>query len=105
MLRHLLLALFLIGLSLPAIAVPARAGTAAPAVAGCHDAMPTGAPHHRPDGDDGKATGHLCIGCVASTTLPTAEAPFRPAIIRPAALPTTAPDGAEIPPGIPPPRG
>jgi len=105
MLRHLFLALFLIGLSLPAIAVPARAGTAASAAASCHDAMPAGAPHHRPDGDDGKAAGHLCIGCVANAALPTAEAPFRHAIVRPAALPMTAPDGAEIRPGIPPPRG
>ena len=62
MLRHLLLALFLIGLSLPAMALPAR-GQSAPV--DCHGTQPT----HKPDGNAGKV-GHFCIGCVANPALP-----------------------------------
>ena len=71
MLRHLLLALFLIGLSLPAMAVSAHAGSAP---VDCHGMQPT----HKPDADNGKI-GHFCIGCVASPALPFAvQAATRP---------------------------
>ena len=100
MLRHLILALFLIGLSLPAIAVSAHA-EAVPT--DCHGARPANAPHHKPDGDTGK-TGHFCIGCVASPALPAAKTPPALRAAAPVAQPMTALTGANAPPSVPPPR-
>ena len=96
MLRHLLLALFLIGLSLPAMAMSAH-GERAPV--DCHGAPPT----HKPDGDAGKM-GHFCIGCVAHPALPVVEAPLPLPPAAPVAQPMTALAGANAPPGTPPPR-
>lgn len=96
MLRHLLLALFLIGLSLPAMAVPTH-GQSAPV--DCHGAQPT----HKPDGDTGKM-GHFCIGCVANPALPAVQAPLPLPPAAPAPQPMTALAGANAPPSTPPPR-
>lgn len=96
MLRHLLLALFLVGLSLPAMAVSAHAGSTP---VDCHGTQPT----HRPDGDAGKV-GHFCIGCVANPALPATEAPLPIPLAAPVARPMTALAGANVPPGTPPPR-
>ena len=96
MLRHLLLALFLIGLSLPAMALPAQ-GQSAPV--DCHGTQPA----HKPDGDAGKI-GHFCIGCVASPALPAVEAPLILPLAAPIAPPMIALAGADAPPSIPPPR-
>jgi hypothetical protein len=96
MLRHLLLALFLIGLSLPAMALPAQ-GQSAPV--DCHGTQPT----HKPDGNAGKV-GHFCIGCVANPALPAAEAPLPLPPAAPVAQPMTALAGANAPPSTPPPR-
>jgi len=96
MLRHLLLALFLIGLSLPAMAVSAHAGSAP---VDCHGRQPM----HKTDADGGK-TGHFCIGCVASPALPFADSPLPLPAAAPVAQPMTALAGANAPPSIPPPR-
>lgn len=98
MLRHLLLALFLLGLSLPTISVSAHAETVP---VDCHGMQPS---DHKPDGDAGKAAGHVCIGCVASPTLPILATllPFSSAA--PVARPMATLAGADTPPGIPPPR-
>ena len=98
MLRHLLLALFLIGLSLPAMTVPAQAGTAP---IDCHGMPPS---DHHPDRDAGKAAGHMCIGCVASPALPSVETPIPLPAAAAVAQPVDALAGADTPPGIPPPR-
>lgn len=100
MLRHLFLALFLIALSMPAMTVSARAGTAP---VDCHGAQPVSSPHHKPDGDAGKI-GHFCIGCVANPALPVAEAPLALPVAAPVARPMAALAGANAPPSIPPPR-
>lgn len=96
MLRHLLLALFLIGLSLPAMAVSPHVESAP---ADCHGKRPT----HKPDADGGK-TGHFCIGCVASPALPFTDSPLPLPAAAPIAQPMTALAGANAPPSIPPPR-
>lgn len=96
MLRHLLLALFLIGLSLPAMAGSAHAESAS---VDCHGSQPT----HKSDGDAGK-TGHFCIGCVANPALPAAEPPLPLPAAAPVAQPMTALASANAPPSIPPPR-
>lgn len=96
MLRHLLLALFLIGLTLPAVAVSAHVESAP---VDCHSTPPA----HKPDGDAGK-TGHFCIGCVANPALPAVEAPLPLPLATPVAQPMTALAGANAPPSIPPPR-
>lgn len=96
MLRHLLLVLFLIGLSLPAMAGSAHDPSTP---VDCHGTQP--AP--KPDGDAGKM-GHFCIGCVASPALPTVEAPLPVPIAAPVAQSMTALAGADAPPSIPPPR-
>lgn len=97
MLRHLLLALFLIGLSLPAMAVSAHAENAP---VDCHDSQPA---HPKPDSDGGKAS-HFCIGCVANPALPVAETPLSLRAAKPVAQPMIALAGANAPPSIPPPR-
>lgn len=101
MIRHLLLALFLIGLSLPSMSGPVQAASM---TTDCHGAMPVEPSHHRPDADDGKAAPHVCIGCVASTPAVAAAAPMP----LPAALPPMRPmatlTGANAAPSIPPPR-
>lgn len=96
MLRHLLLALFLIGLSLPAMAVSAHAESTP---VDCHGTPPV----HKSDGDAGK-TGHFCIGCVANPVLPVAAAPLPLPVAAPVAQPMTALASANAPPSIPPPR-
>lgn len=101
MLRHLLLLLFLIGLSLPAMAVSAQ--QAAAATADCHGAQPANGAHHQPEGDSGKV-GHFCIGCVASPALPAVDAPLALPAAAPVARPMAALAGADAPPGLPPPR-
>lgn len=103
MLRHLILALFLLALSLPAVATPAHAETA-PAAAHCHGSADSDSRSHpQKDADTGKA-GHICIGCAAK------GAPLL--IIAPVASPARAPTpqplaklaGADLPPRTPPPR-
>lgn len=96
MLRHLLIALFLIGLSLPAMAMSAHAESTP---VDCHGTQPA----HKPDGDAGKA-GHFCIGCVANPALPAAEMPLPLPAAAPVAQPMTTLAGANAPPSIPPPR-
>ena len=98
MLHHLLLALFLIGLSLPAISVPAQAGTAP---VDCHGMQPS---DHKSDRDAGKAAGHVCIGCVANPALPMVATPLPLPPAAPMAYPMAALAGADAPPGTPPPR-
>lgn len=101
MIRHLLLALFLIGLSLLPVTAPVQAESMA---TDCHGAMPIDTSHHQPDADNGKAASHVCIGCVAST--PAAAAATRAPL--PALLPPIRPmailTGANAPPRILPPR-
>lgn len=101
MLRHLLLALFLIGLSLPSVAAPVQAESLA---SDCHGAMPAETPHHQPDADDGQGAGHMCIGCVASTPAVAAAAPMPLPALPPPILPMVTLAGANAPPSIPPPR-
>lgn len=98
MLRHLFLALFLIGLSLPAISVPAQAGTAP---VDCHGMQPS---DHKSDRDAGKAAGHVCIGCVANPALPIVATPIPLPAAAAVAQPVAALAGAQTRPGIPPPR-
>lgn len=97
MLRHLLLALFLIGLSLPAISVSAHAETTR---VDCHDMQPA---QHKPDGDSGK-TGHFCIGCVANPAMPVAQVPLSVSPASPIGRPMAALASTNARPGIPPPR-
>lgn len=101
MIRHLLLALFLIGLSLLPVTAPVQAESM---VTDCHGGMPFDTSHHQPDADNGKAASHVCIGCVAST--PAAAAATRAPL--PALLPPIRPmailTGANTPPRILPPR-
>ncbi|WP_432770796.1 MAG: hypothetical protein HEQ22_08720 [Sphingopyxis sp.] len=101
MIRHLLLALFLIGLSLSSVTAPVQAQ---PGNADCHGAMPVEPSHHQPDADDGKAAGHVCIGCVASTPAALVAAPAALAALLPPVQPMAARAGANAPPSIPPPR-
>ena len=101
MLRHLLLLLFLIGLSLPSVIAPVRAESV---VTDCHGAMPLEPSHHQPDADDGQAAGHMCIGCVASTPAAAAAAPLPAPAAAPPILPMATLPGATTPPSIPPPR-
>jgi hypothetical protein len=101
MLRHLLLALFLIGLSLPSVTAPVQAESQA---SDCHGAMPTEMPHHPPDADDGQGASHMCIGCVASTPAVAAAAPMPLSALLPPILPMVTLAGANAPPSIPPPR-
>lgn len=96
MLRHLLLALFLIGLSLPAMAVSAHAESAS---VDCHGSQPA----RKSEGDVGKS-GHFCIGCVANSALPAVEVPLALGPAVPVAQPLTRLASADIPPSIPPPR-
>jgi hypothetical protein len=101
MIRHLLLALFLIGLSLLPVTAPVQAESM---VTDCHGGMPFDTSHHQPDADNGKAASHVCIGCVTST--PAAAAATRAPL--PALLPPIRPmailTGANAPPRILPPR-
>ncbi len=101
MLRHLLLALFLISLSLPSVTAPVQAESM---VTDCHGAMPVEPPHHQPDADDGKTAAHVCIGCVASTPAVGAAAPMPLPALLPPILPMATLTGANAPPSIPPPR-
>jgi hypothetical protein len=101
MIRHLLLALFLIGLSLPSVTAPAQAESM---VTDCHGAMPAETPHHQPDADDGQAAAHVCIGCVASTPAVAAVAPLPLPALLPSIRPMATLTGANAPPSIPPPR-
>lgn len=101
MIRHLLLALFLIGLSLSAVTAPVQAESVA---TDCHAAMPVDTSHHQPDADDGKGAGHMCIGCVASTPAVAAAAPMPLPALPPPILPMVTLAGANAPPSIPPPR-
>ena len=101
MIRHLLLALFLIGLSLPSVTAPVQAETM---VADCHGAMPVEPSHHQPDADEGQATAHVCIGCVASTPAVAAAAPLPLPALLPSIRPMATLTGANAPPSIPPPR-
>lgn len=103
MLRHLSLLLFLLALALPALTPSAQAETSTPA-ANCHDAMPAGMPHQKPDGESGKASGHVCIGCVAHPTTGALAVPSPFASIAPHIAAMTALAGADILPGTPPPR-
>ena len=64
MIRHLLLALFLLGLSLPSVTSPLQPEAIA---TDCHGAMPVDSSPHQPDGEGNKAAAHICIGCIAST--------------------------------------
>lgn len=99
--RHLLLALFLIGLSLPSVTALVQAETI---VADCHGAMPVEPSHHQPDADDGKTAGHMCIGCVASTPAVAAAARVPLPALLPPILPMATLTGANAPPSVPPPR-
>ncbi len=101
LIRHLLLALFLIGLSLPSVTAPVQAEAM---VTDCHGAMPVDTPLHQPDTDDGKGAAHVCIGCVASTPAVAAAAPMPLPALLPAILPMATLAGANAPPSIPPPR-
>jgi len=98
MLRHLLLALFLLGLSLPAISVSAHAESVP---VDCHGMQPS---DHKSDRDAGKAAGHLCIGCVANPALPMVATLLPLPSAAPVAQPMAALAGADAPPGTPPPR-
>ena len=99
--RHLLLALFLIGLSLPSVTAPVQAEAVA---SDCHGAMPADTPHHQPDADDGKGAGHMCIGCVASTRAAPMAAPLPLPALLPPVRPMATLQGASARPSIPPPR-
>lgn len=101
MFRHLVLALFLIGLSLSSVAAPVQAATAA---TDCHGAAPVDTPHHKPDGDATKAASHVCIGCVASIPAAAVAAPIALPALLPPVQPMAALAGANAPPSIPPPR-
>ncbi|BBB08919.1 hypothetical protein [Sphingopyxis sp. EG6] len=99
--RHLLLALFLIGLSLPSVTAPVQAESQA---SDCHGAMPAEIPHHPPDADDGQGASHMCIGCVASTPPAPIAAPLPLPALLPPVLPMVTLAGASARPSIPPPR-
>lgn len=101
MFRRLFLALFLIGLTLSSMAVPMRAEAALP---NCHSIVPADALHHQPDADEGKAAGHLCIGCAANSAPAIAAVLIPLPALLPPAGPMTALAGANAPPSIPPPR-
>ena len=101
MIRQLLLALFLIGLSLPSVTAPVQAESM---VTDCHGAMPVDNAPHQPDADDGKAAAHVCIGCVASTPAIAAAAPMPLPALLPPIRPMATLAGANAPPSIPPPR-
>ncbi|WP_439567440.1 hypothetical protein [Sphingopyxis sp.] len=101
MFRHLVLALFLIGLSLSSVTAPVQAETA---VTDCHGATPVDTPHHQPDGDAAKAASHVCIGCVASIPADAVAAPIALPALLPPVQPMAALAGANAPPSIPPPR-
>ncbi|PKP88294.1 MAG: hypothetical protein CVT78_03305 [Alphaproteobacteria bacterium HGW-Alphaproteobacteria-17] len=101
MLRHLILLLFLVGLSLPSVAVPVQAETVA---ADCHGAAPALPPHHQDERDGGKTAGHMCIGCVANAPAATVTAPVALPPLVPPVQPMAALAGADVPPSIPPPR-
>ena len=101
MIRHLLLALFLIGLSLPSVTAPAQAEVM---VSDCHGTVPTDTPHHQPDSDGGQGAGHMCIGCVASSAAAVAATPMPLLALLPMAQPMASLAGANAPPSTPPPR-
>lgn len=103
MMRHVFLLLFLLALALPALTPSAQAEASTPA-ANCHDAMPAGTPHQRPDSDGGKASGHVCIGCVAHPAAGALAVPTRFGSISPHIAAITALAGADILPSTPPPR-
>lgn len=102
MLRHLILALFLIGLTLPSIAAPAAAADAA-AMTDCHTMPVDGGKPGKMDHDGGPA-GHVCIGCIANVAQPmmAMRQPAPPTPPHP--RPMIALAGADIAPSIPPPR-
>ncbi|MBW8294985.1 MAG: hypothetical protein K0M74_04110 [Sphingopyxis sp.] len=101
MIRHLLLSLFLIGLSLSSVTTLVQAESR---VTDCHGAMQVDTSHHQPDADDGKAAAHVCIGCVASTPAVAAATRVRLAALLPPIRPMATLTGANAPPSIPPPR-
>ena len=101
MIRHLLLALFLLGLSLPSVTSPLQPEAIA---TDCHGAMPVDSSPHQPDGEGNKAAAHICIGCIASTPAAAAAAPMRLPKLLPPLLPMATLAGANAPPSIPPPR-
>ncbi|MGQ3101348.1 MAG: hypothetical protein ACT6Q5_11420 [Sphingopyxis solisilvae] len=101
MLRHLILLLFLVGLSLPTVAVPVQAEAV---TVDCHGAAPALPQHHQDERDGGKTAGHMCIGCVASTRAATVTAPVAAPSLVPPVQPMAALAGADVPPSIPPPR-
>lgn len=101
MIRQLLLALFLIGLSLPSVTAPVQAESI---VIDCHGTMPVEPSHHQPDADDGHAAAHVCIGCVAGAPAVAAAAPMPLPALLPQILPMATLTGANAPPSIPPPR-
>lgn len=104
MLRHLILALFLIGLSLSAVAAPAQAAPDT-AAQSCHNAVSVAGVHHRQDGDSGKAAvKHVCVGCIAGCTPPAASDPLPCRAMAPTAPPATTPAAREAEPTTPPPR-
>lgn len=101
MLRHLILLLFLVGLSLPSVAVPMQGETVA---ADCHGAAPAVPQQHQDESDGGKPPGHMCIGCVASTPAATVTAPVALPPLVPPVQPMATLAGDSARPSIPPPR-
>lgn len=97
-----MIALFLIGLALPSIAVPVQAASVA--ATGCHEAMPNTGQHGQPDTDSGKGMDHICVGCIATASPSMLSATANAPVAAADALPPGPLAGAESPPRTPPPR-
>jgi hypothetical protein len=102
MLRNLFLALFLLTLALPAMALPVPAKEAGTMAEDCHG-MPTPDDNGKHDGQDMRL--HGCIGCIAplATALPAAQ--VEPIGFTPFAEPVRRLSGTTPRPSLPPPRG
>jgi hypothetical protein len=102
MLRNLFLALFLITLALPAMALPLPAGETKAMAEDCHG-MPAQDDGGQHDGQNLRL--HGCIGCIAPLATLLLTAQIEPLAFMPFAEPVRRLSGTAPRPSLPPPRG
>jgi hypothetical protein len=102
MLRNLFLALFLLTLALPAMAMPLPAADKSMAAEDCHG-MPAQDDNGKHDGQDMRL--HGCIGCIAPLGTSMSAPQVEPLGFVPFAEPVRRLSGTTPRPSLPPPRG
>jgi hypothetical protein len=101
MLRNIILALFLLTLALPAMALPMPAAETSVMAGDCHG-MPAQDHSGKPDGQDMRL--HGCIGCIAPLATALLAAQAEPLRFSPFAQPVHRLTGTTPRPSLPPPR-